>query len=59
MSKFGATVFAPLNTSVPPESEIRSFTPPPAVVTRVKVVPPSLETDRPEKLLEAAPRESL
>src|SRR6266403_26871 len=32
---------------------------PPAVVTRVKVTPPSVEHDMPEKLLLAAPRESL
>ena len=31
----------------------------PAVVTRVKVVPPSVEHDMPEKLLKLAPRESL
>ena len=32
---------------------------PAAVVTRVKVVPPSVEHDMPEKLLKLAPRESL
>ena len=33
VSKFGTTVLAPLNTSAPPESEIKSFTPLPGVVT--------------------------